>query len=394
MTDTDSDRLMSGEAWQEFCDRLRAAGDRILEPDFPDDERTRTEGFRSLLRLLNYSTHLEVEAGDPLFPDFVRYQEPHSQWGGPNPDNTYLRAVIDPTQTYKIWADVDGMLQAIFCQHEGDMQLEQYGVYHERDLDEFEVDDDGFLELILSPDEHEGNWIPTHPDARLFTIRIYVSDWESHTAPTFHIEREGFEGVAPPPPTPGQLARGLDRAIDWVEKTCVYWNGFVQKRFDAATPNVAGEVRSTPGGAENIAYGSCSWDLTDDEALLLTCEVPVAQYWSFTIHTMTWLESGDFPRRQTSLSGDQVSLDDDGKVRIVLSRQDPGVPNWIDTEGRPRGLLAYRWAWAETRPTPTAQVVPLAELFEHLPEDHPQVGPEQRRQQLSVRREALWNRYG
>ncbi len=249
MTDQDSDRLMSGKAWREFCDRLRAAGDRILEPDFPDDERTRTEGFRSLLRLLNYSTRLEVEAGDPLFPDFVRYEEPHTQWGGPNPDNTYLRAVIDPTQTYKIWADVDGMLQAIFCQHEGDMQLEQYGVYHERDLDEFEVDDDGFLELILSPEEHDGNWIPTHPDARLFTIRIYVSDWENHTAPTFHIEREGFEGVAPPPPTPEQLARGLDRAINWVEKTSVYWNGYVQKSFDAATPNVAGEVRSTPGGA-------------------------------------------------------------------------------------------------------------------------------------------------
>jgi len=394
MTDRDSDRLMSGEAWRDFCDRLRAAGDRFLESDFPDDERTRTEGYRSLLRLLNYATRIEIEAGDPLFPDFVRYEEPHSQWGGPNPDNTYLRAIIDPTQTYRIWADVDGMLQAIFCQHEGDMQLEEYGVYHERSMDDFELNEDGFLELILSPDEQEGNWIPTHPKARFFTIRIYLSDWEEHTAPTFHIERADFEGIAPPPPTPGPLARGLDRAIHWVEKTSVYWKGYTQKGLDASTPNVAGEVRSTPGGADNIAYGSCFWDLADDEALLLVCEVPVAQYWNFTIHTMTWLESGDFPRRQTSLTGDQVCLDGDGLVRLVVSKQDPGVPNWIDTEGRPRGLLAYRWVWAETKPTPTARVVPVDEVFDHLPDDHPQISEGERREQLSIRREALWNRYG
>ncbi|MBW2270353.1 MAG: DUF1214 domain-containing protein [Deltaproteobacteria bacterium] len=394
MADRDADRLMSGEAWREFCDRLKAAGDRILEPDFPDDGRTRTEGFRALLRLLSYSTRLEVEAGDPLFPDFVRYEEPHTQWGGPNPDNTYLRARIDPTQSYRIWANVAGMHGAIFCQHEGDMQLEQYGVYHECDMEDFETDAAGHFELVLSPQEHEGNWIPTHPKARLFTIRIYLSDWQNHSAPTFHIERVGAEGVAPPPVTPGQLACGLERVIHWVEKSSVFWNGYVQKSFAAATPNVAGEVRSTPGGADNIAYGSCFWDLADDEALLLTCEVPVARYWNFTIHTMTWLESGDFPRRQTSLTGDQVTLDGDGLVRIVLSKEDPGVPNWIDSEGRPQGLLAYRWVWAKTMPTPTARVVKVADVFEHLPADHGKIGEAERCRQLSARREALWNRYG
>lgn len=390
----DAERLMSGEAWRDFCDRLKSAGDRILEADFPDDERTRAEGYRGLLRLLAYSTRLEIESGDPLFPDFVRYEEPHTQWGGPNPDNTYLRAVIDPTQTYKIWADVDGMLQAIFCQHEGDMQLEQYGVYHERDIGDFDVDDEGFLELILSPEEHQGNWIPTHPDARLFTIRIYLSDWENHTSPTFHIERVGAEGVPAPPITAAPLAQGLDRAIHWVEKTSVYWNGYIQKSLGAATPNVASEARSTPGGADNIAYGSCFWDLADDEALVVECDAPVAQYWNFTIHTMTWLESGDFPRRQTSLTADQVVLDDDGRVRLVVSKDDPGAPNWIDTEGRRQGMLSYRWVWAETKPTPVAKVVPLAEVFDHLPNDHPHISDEERRQQLSIRRESLWNRYG
>lgn len=392
--DKDADRLLTGEAWREWCDRLKAVGDAILESDFPSDERTRTEGYRALTRLLRYATRLELEAADPAFPDFVRHGEPDSQWGGPNPDNSYLRAVIDPKQTYRIWADVDGLFQAIFCQHEGDVQLEKFGVYHERHLDSFEIDEDGFLELILSPDEHEKNWIPSHPEARFFTIRIYVSNWEDHTAPTFHIERVGAEGEAPAPQSAGDVARGLDRAISWIEQSSIYWNRTTREAFEKATPNVAEPVRTEPGGAENIAYGRCFWNLAEDEALIVTSEVPIAQYWGFTIHTLTWLESGDFSRRQTSLSGDQIQLDEDGLARLVLSARDPGVPNWIDTEGRPQGLLAYRWAWAETMPTPTAQLVKLDEVLDRLPDDHPVVTGEERRERLSLRREALWNRFG
>ena len=89
--DDDAERLLTGAAWRDWCDRLKAAGDRILESDFPDDERTRVEGYRALTRLLGHATRLEIEASDPLFPDFVRYGEPHSQWGGSNPDNACLR---------------------------------------------------------------------------------------------------------------------------------------------------------------------------------------------------------------------------------------------------------------------------------------------------------------
>ena len=392
--DKDADRLLSGAAWREWCDRLKAAGDQILESDFPSDERIRTEGYRALTRLLGYATRLELEAADPAFPDFVRYGEPHSQWGGPNPDNAYLRAVIDPKQTYRIWADVDGLFQAIFCQHEGDLQLEQNGVYHERHLDSFEVDEDGFLELILSPDEHEKNWIPSHPDARFFTIRIYVSNWLDHTAPTFHIERIGAEGEAPAPQSAGDVARGLDRAISWVEQSLTYWNRTTREAFEKATPNLAEPVCTEPGGSDNFAYGRCLWNLAEDEALIVTSEVPIAQYWGFTIHTMAWLESGDFARRQTSLSGDQIHLDEDGLVRLVLSARDPGVPNWIDTEGRPQGLLSYHWAWAETMPTPETQLVKVDAVYDRLPDDHPVITDHERCEQLSLRREALWNRFG
>jgi hypothetical protein len=390
----ESDRLRSGEAWRQWCDRMKAVGDRILESGFPSDERTRAEGYRALTRLITSAFRSEVEGANSDFPDFIRDQGPRSPWGGANPDVVTLRAVIDPKRTYKIWADVDGMFQATFCQHEGSVALDRSRTYYERHLESFTIDEDGFLELILSPDEHDGNWMPIHADARFFTIRIVVSDWESHTAPTFHIERLGAEGEAPPRPSAIDVVGGLERSAEWIEKSSMYWPRYAREISERLPVNSASELTIDPGDPSDLATGRCFWDLTEDEALLITCEVPIAQYWGFAIQTMDWFESGDFARRQTSLSGDQIHLDEDGLARLVLSAQDPGVPNWIDTEGRSQGLLAYRFGWAETLPIPEIRLVEIEGVYDLLPDEHPVVTDAERRDRLSLRREALWNRFG
>lgn len=390
---SDEERLLSGEAWRDWCRRLESAGTEILGDGFLDSPRDRAEGFRWLTRLLVHATQLELETGDPRHPDFLRYETPHNQWGGPNPDNIYLRATIDPACRYRIWSNVTRVRQAIFSLHEGEMHLGEFGVYAERSLPDFEIDADGSLEIHLAPEEQPRNWMPTDPRARLLTIRIFQSDWERDAAPTFHIERVGAEGVPRPPLEPAFVARALDRAATWVERSVPFWNDYTAQGWKRAAPNVANPARSAPGGADNILYGSCFFELAEDEALLLGCETPDADYWGFTLHTLGRLESGDFAERQTSLNGHQTHLDSDGAVRIVLAGNDPGAPNWIDTEGRPRGLLVYRFVWARTNPVPSAQVVPLRELREYLPMDHPVVDPDERRRRLARRREAAWNRF-
>ena len=390
---SEAERLVSGQAWDDWCDRLKGVGRSILAEGFPDSPRERAEGFRWLTRLVRFATRMEVEAGDPLHPVFVKYETPHDQWGGPNPDNLYLRANIDPVASYRVWADVTDVRQAIVSINEGDMQLGEFGVFSERSLDDFEVGPDGLLELWISPTEQPKNWLPADPKGRLLTIRIFQSDWERDAAPVFHIERVGAEGEPRRPPEPADLARALDRAATWVERTAVFWNGYTSRFRDRATPNVATPAGSTPGGADNILYGSCFWELGDGEALLLECERPDAGYWGLTIHTLGWLESGDFADRQTSLSDQQMHMDPDGRFRAVVAHEDPGVPNWIDSEGRRRGMLVYRWVWARSNPAPTARVVALGDVRSQLPEGHPTVSPEARRKRLSRRREAAWNRF-
>ena len=33
--------------------------------------------------------------------------------------------------------------------------------------------------------------------------------------------------------------------------------------------------------------------------------------------------------------------------RWVVSHRDPGIQNWLDTTGLPRGYLSHRWAYSE-----------------------------------------------
>lgn len=384
--------LLDGGVWREWCARLSAVGDRLLGDEFPGDERGRAEGVRALTRKVVYALQMEVEAGDPDHPTFVRLQDPYNQWGGPNPDNVYLRAAIDPTATYRVWGDVRGVRQAIFSLHEGDMQLGEFGVWGERSLSTLEAPG-GRLELTISPDEHAGNWIRSEPCARLLTIRIYQSDWENDAVPPFHIVRADREGVPRPPLDAESLARALDRAATWIEKSTEFWNAYTRGAAKRSAPNTVVAATNTAGGAADIAYGSCIWQLAPDQALLLTSEVPDADYWGFAVHTLGWLESGDFADRQVSLNHRQAHVDGDGKVRIAVAHVDPGVANWIDTEGRERGMLIYRWVWARTRPVPTAIVVPLADVAALLPADHPRLTLAARRTALARRHEAVWRRY-
>ncbi len=149
----------------------------------------------------------------------------------------------------------------------------------------------------------------------------------------------------------------------------------------------------TPGGAPTIAYGAGWWDLGPDEVLLITTEVPDADYWGWTVHHRYRLDSGDFPNRQTSVNMAQAFVDDDDRVRLVVAHDDPGVRNWIDTEGQPEGMLVYRSIGTRSRPVPDVQVLSIDALRRHLPASTPVVDPVERRGQLAQRRAALLARY-
>jgi hypothetical protein len=380
-------------AWGDFCMRLAAVGERIVADDFPDGTRERAEGFRYLSRMAVFATQWFVEFADPEFPAFYRFDDDVVKWGAPNADNQYLRAKVASGGVYRVTADVTGVREMLLSTQEGDMQLGKFRVFDECALTNLAIGPDGMLELVVGGDERSDNWMPLHPDTDHLLVRQYVSDWERDAVARLHIERIGNEGRAPSPPTAEGLVVAYDRAADWIERSVVFWNDYTRRARAGGTDNVLSPPRSPKGGAHNILYGGGWWNLAPDEALLVTCDAPDANYWSFQGYNAGWFESLDFANRTTSLNGHQIRVDDDGRFRLAIAHDDPGIENWLDTAGHRAGMATYRWVLTTTEPAPVCEVVPLAEVAARVAETTPGFSIAERREQIHRRQIAVARRF-
>ena len=59
------------------------------------------------------------------------------------------------------------------------------------------------------------------------------------------------------------------------------------------------------------------------------------------------MQTFDYEERSVSLNREQTVLDEDGNFEIILAHRDPGRPNWLDTEGRPYGIMFWRFQLPE-----------------------------------------------
>ena len=86
-----------------------------------------------------------------------------------------------------------------------------------------------------------------------------------------------------------------------------------------------------------------------------------------------------------------------GLYRFVVSGQDPGIRNWLDSEGHSRGLIMLRWqGLSEAQDAirqPSARIVPIGRLRQDLPPDTPEFGPAKRAQQTRGRRREAQQRF-
>jgi hypothetical protein len=98
----------------------------------------------------------------------------------------------------------------------------------------------------------------------------------------------------------------------------------------------------TPGGLATQYSSVGHFDLRPDQALIITLPVTDAPYLGFQLGSM-WYISLDYINHQTSLNNTQAQADPDGKIRIVVADQNPGVTNWVETLGHRRGFLQFRW---------------------------------------------------
>ncbi len=121
-------------------------------------------------------------------------------------------------------------------------------------------------------------------------------------------------------------------------------------------PNTFPKPGQWASAAGDNAYGNthawyCSgrYDLQPDEALVITGRFPGCRFANVVLWN-SFMQSYDYVNRQVSLNRNQVTYEDDGSFRLVIAHEDPGVPNWLDTEGRKEGTVYWRYVFPNEEP--------------------------------------------
>jgi hypothetical protein len=259
------------------------------------------------------------------------------------------------------------------------------------DLDDLTLDGDDYFRVVLSaerPAGHEGDWWQLYPSTKRLLMRKCACDWKNEQDARVAINRldDGGKDM-----TPEETARRFSDLAAWIEGMIEFDMQLV--RYYREHHGVNTFLRSTKidslGGLPKQAYYDGIHEITDDEALIIETDLPKqVRYWQALVAddrfaTLDWVN------RQSSLNDAQARIDADGKFRAVISRLDPGVPNWLDKGDYPWGVIQMRWNRASDYPDPTIQKVALADVRKHLPADTPVVTPQERAKQLRDRREAV-----
>jgi hypothetical protein len=365
-------------AWREFCATLAELGERFLGPSLPADNRDPAEAIQHL------ATQTVCWLGDAIAVEqdlgIHRLNDLLTPWGGPNADNVYRYAHIDDQGTYRLRGQMKSCEEFLMAFRVGNLHQKESGTLGEATATLLGITSGSEVDLLLSPSGEGGLAIP--PGTRMLSIREYYFDWRPLEGATLVLER--IDGS----PSPNGIVEALGAAAEQLDRSLTFWADYMREARGRGEDNSFIPPRKEPRGLQTMLYSFCFWSLRPDQALIVTFPKPQARMWSLQLYQLGWFEALDFGR-QTSLNQAQMVVGDDGTVTAVLSAQDPGVANWLDTEGREEGLLTFRGAWlTAAAPQASTQLVAFAEVGNFVG-DAGSVDPTARAAQVEARREHL-----
>jgi hypothetical protein len=393
MAQTDTSRLPD---WAEQMKALERVGGDLLGRWRPEgaSQAEAQDMYKLTLSILacGYLCHVYTDGRRPVFMPLWNYA---FNQGGPNPDFVYSNTEVDPDGVYQISGD-RGTVRFVEITQQETNRLKPAAITRKDptltltyDLDDLNIDQDGYFSVVLSgerPDGYEGDWWFLDPRARALLMRKCSCDWNREVDARVAINRLDQAGADM---SPEETARRFSELPAWIEDMIDFDMSLVRYYREHHGINVL--LRSgwiaDHGGLPRQAYYDGIHQIDDSEALIVEMELPrQCRYWQLLVADDRFA-TVDWVNRQSSLNDVQARIDSDGKFRAVISRFDPGVPNWLDKADFPSGIVQMRINLATDYPDPTVKKVPLAEVRKHLPADTPVVSPAERQEQLRIRRQ-------
>jgi hypothetical protein len=361
------------KALSELIDLLREVDERYLSPEWliqgPQDV---AEGMRQVMHVLQGGLQGWFET-DAEHPEFRRIVAPWRKFTGDNADAIYYDAAVRGDLRYRVRGRMDGAVYVSVTveagSQDGRMGGRTDGVINDT---QFDVDGEGRFEVWLGGPPRPRNWIALPADASRVTTRHYYEEETCAAAdPGKHpaLAIEVLDHVGPPAPaSDASVAAGLRRVANFVRARTLEMpppGKREQPAFVSTTPNQFPAPCSPAGlglAALDACYSMAPYVLAPDQALVMhgrwpSCRCANVDLWN------RFQQTFDYANRRTTLNRKQTRLEPDGSFRIVIAHEDPGLPNWLDTEGRPFGMVFWRFFLPEGPiETPRAELVPLARL--------------------------------
>jgi len=364
-----------------LTDSIAEAEKLVAAAPHIETEADLLEGLQYLAGCIAACTHLafDYERDHPFLQSGTG---PFTKMGLDNPDTLYFGTRVHADRDYVVTGrrgnTTDLSFQLLGGEYTDDNVPASQAAFDDREL---EIAADGSFQWRLRP---------TSPGQ--LVMREVYGDWSAQRG-TLVISRLDTAGTAPPPLTRETIERRYATAGKQLVSRVKTWLQFPQWFYLDIPVNTMVAPRLTPGGLSTQYSSVGHFELRPAQALVITVPVSDAPYLGFQLGSL-WYISLDYINHQTSLNNTQAQADPDGMVRIVVSDQNPGVTNWVETLGHRRGFLQFRWQRVSRQLTeadgPTVELVDVDTISSALPYvAHNKISDEQWRARIALRQEQI-----
>lgn len=371
----------STAAWHELLDGLRELEGSFLTGDRAvSGEQAVADGYRMLATVLGVGldTYLFSDPSRPRFSDLVTPFRRDRRWGGDNTDAYYSFIVIDPQRHYRISGQrgESAYFSATIYNEPspGAWSDKVIGVVNDEDL---AFDADGRFSFEIGPSRpagYDGVFVELAPDAAAVLTRDYQADPLTGRRVQWEVEALGEPG--PLDHGDAGTAQSLRSTLTWLRTMFAIVPLAVGVRNDDERHDLGHEISQVANdfaapyqvpdfnfgwSATDACYSFGSFDLAEDEALVVTHRPPACRFWSLIVWNQ-YMAGRNVTDGRISVNGSAAVPNADGTVTTVIARRRLEHPNAITTLDLPRGNLAFRWFLVDR--VPEQPVVSLVKIDE------------------------------
>jgi hypothetical protein len=369
---------------QPLVDAIAEAERLVREAPHIESEADLLEGLQYLAGGIAACTHLAFDY-DRDHPFLQSGTGPFTKMGLDNPDTLYFGTRVQAGRDYVVTGTrgttTDLSFQLLGGEYTDAAVPDSETAFDDRQLD---VGADGEFQWRFTP----------KTNAQLVIREVY-NDWSAQRGKVA-IARVDTAGTAPPPLTNELIEKRFAVAGKQLVQRIKTWLQFPQWFYTNIPVNTMVAPRLTPGGLATQYSSAGHFELTPDQALVITLPATDAPYLGFQLGSL-WYISLDYINHQSSLNGTQAQVDADGKIRIVVADRNPGVTNWVETLGHRKGFLQFRWQRVSRELTeadgPTVELLDIDDVAGYLPfHDSNEISPEDWRARIALRQKQIGDR--